>query len=590
MKDASTRNYITMFFLAAAVFIAYMPLKDSGFVSLDDLNYVTLNSYIKDGVTLKNIQWAFTSTYFANWHPVTWASHMTDISLYGLSPMGHHLMSVVFHAFNTVILFELLRLMTGKNLESALAAALFALHPLAVESVAWVSERKNVLSTFFWLLSIAAYVYYVKRPTAARYEAALLSFALSLMSKPMAVTLPFTLLLVDYWPLGRFQTGRQNIAKIITEKLPFILLSIISGIITILVQQKDGAIISLQSVPIGSRLINAVTAYWDYLEKMAYPAALAVFYPQAAALSVKEAALKGAALLSITVSAYILRKRAPHLLMGWLWYVVTLLPVIQIIQVGGAAMADRYAYVPLIGIYVMICFGVGSVRQQTIKRLLVAAFAVVIVVFAGMTWRQAWVWKNSGTLFKHATLVTKGNYVAYNEYGMYLVNEGRLDEAIEAFTKGLEAAPDNSLLNFNMWEALTAKGLKDEAKRYYAAAVARTNPSEPSLFKARGIELMRAKNFDKASQYLLIALQAAPNDAEIYNYLGLLLGAQRKYEAALECFNNGIKIMPSSWELHFHRGLVLKEMGKEAEAVQSFRESQRLNPDAPIVGMMLKKM
>ncbi|MEO5361222.1 MAG: tetratricopeptide repeat protein [Nitrospirota bacterium] len=584
---------MTAIFLAAAVFIVYIPVNTSDFVSFDDPNYITINTYIKSGLTLNNIMWSFNSTYFANWHPVTWISHMADITLYGMKPMGHHLSSVCFHAGNTVLLYLLLLLMTGKYGQSAAAAALFAFHPFAVESVAWVSERKNVLSTFFWLLTIVVYVYYTRRPALTKYAAALMLFALSLMSKPMAVTLPLTLLLVDYWPLGRLQSGQRSAVKVIVEKIPFFILSLASGILTILVQQKEGAIVTLESLPFSHRLMNAVMSYCGYLEKTIVPAGFAVFYPHGDVYSVSGTVIKGLCLVLITVAAFLLRKRAPYLLMGWLWYILTLVPVIQLIQVGGASMADRYTYVPLMGIYIMICFGIGglAVGRPVVQKLAGITFAAVVVVLAALTWQQAGFWKNSGTLFKHAADVTKGNYVAHNEYGMYLIKEGRLDDAIAEFSKGLEAAPDNALLNFNMWEALNTKGSKEEAEKYFLKAVPRAATIGPSLFKARGVELMRAKDYNKAVQYFLKALQAAPDDPELYNYLGLLLGAQKKYEASLECFANGLKANPSShisWELYFHRGLILREMGREAEAEENFRESLRLNPDSQIVRGMVK--
>lgn len=589
-----THNCITVIVLAAAVLLVYTPLYTSDFISFDDPNYIILNPYIKDGLTFNNIMWSFKSTYFANWHPVAWLSHMADISLYGMRPMGHHLSSVLFHALNAVMLFLLMLLMTNKYGQSAAVAALFAIHPYAVESVAWVSERKNLLTTFFWLLTIVTYVYYARRPSMVRYAAAILTFILSLMSKPMAVTLPLTLLLVDYWPLGRL--GRRSIIKIIVEKIPFFALSLLSGIVTILVQQKDRAIVTLKGLPMSERLLNAVLAYWGYIEKTLYPIGFAVFYPHDDVISVTEAALKGGGLLLISAAVFSARKRAPYLLMGWLWYLVTLLPVIQLIQVGGAAMADRYAYVPLIGIYTMICFGVGGIAggRPGIQKATAAMFIAVLICLLNLTWRQASVWSNSGTLFRHAAIVTRGNYVAYNEYGMYLVNEGRLDEAIVEFSKGLEAAPDNTLLNFNMWEVLNDKGRKDEAKRYFikAAPHGDGNSAEPSLFKVRGIELMRAKNFEKATQYFLKALEIAPNDAELYNYLGLILSINKKYESALEYFSSGIKVNPTSqvtWELYFHMGLILKKMGRETDAQESFKESLRRNPNSPILSSMLKR-
>ncbi|MBF0487593.1 MAG: tetratricopeptide repeat protein [Nitrospirae bacterium] len=575
------RNFLTVIFFAVAVFAVYIPLHGSGFVSFDDLNYVVLNSHIKYGLTLNNIMWSFKSTYFANYHPVTWLSHMADISLYGLRPMGHHLTSVLFHAGNTVILFTLLLLMTGKYGQSVAVAALFAFHPFAVESVAWVSERKNVLSTFFWLLTIVVYVYYTRRPVLAMYAAALGLFALSLMSKPMAVTLPFTLLFIDYWPLGRFQPGQRPVLKIIIEKLPFFVFSIASGIVTILVQQREGAIVPLDGLPMSGRLANAITSYWGYIEKTIYPVGFAVFYPHIDVFSESEAAIKGLSLLVISVASFLLRKKAPYFLMGWLWYIVTLVPVIQVIQVGGASMADRYAYVPLIGLYIILCFGVGEgvESRPNVQKITDAIFIAILLTLVVLTWRQVEVWRDSGTLFKHAADVTKGNYVAYNEYGMYLEGEGRLDEAIREFSKGLEVAPDNTLLNFNMWEALNAKGFikDDETEKYYLKALPRDNTGEPSLFKMRGVELMRAKNYDKAVQYLSKALQAAPGDIELYNYLGLTLGAQKKYKEALEVFLNGLQANPSSWELHFHKGLILKAMGREDEAAESFQNSRRLN-------------
>jgi hypothetical protein len=369
-SDSRQRLYLLLCaVLALAAIIVYWPAGKYDFINLDDYAYVAENQNIQSGLSWQSIRWAFTTGYVSNWHPLTWLSLMLDCQLFGVRSGPMHVVNVLFHIANTILLFVVMARMTKAVWQSVFIAGLFALHPLYVESVAWITERKDVLSTLFWLLTMLAYVRYVERPSAGRYIAVLILFASGLLAKPMLVTLPFVLLLLDYWPLGRFSSPGFSVKTALLEKVPPLILSIISSVVTFIAQQHGGAVIASNRLPFDERVLNAVVSYLDYLGKMFWPAGLAVFYPYSAkAISVFSVVMSGAVLILITIFCIYHARRYKYILVGWLWYLGTLVPVIGIVQVGAQAMADRYTYVPLIGIFIIIAFGGAELFRKNFLR------------------------------------------------------------------------------------------------------------------------------------------------------------------------------------------------------------------------------
>jgi hypothetical protein len=418
------------------------------FISFDNSNVFIINN-VQAGVTPESITWAFTATRASNWHPLTWLSHILDFQLFGLNAGWHHLINVLFHIANTLLLFFVLRGMTGALWRSGFVAALFALHPLHVESVAWVSERKDVLSTFFWILTMWGYAGYVRRPGIKRYLLVLLLFALGLMAKPMLVTLPFVLLLLDYWPLGRLQPGsslngsrseqRSLGLKLILEKIPLFFLSAGSSVATFMVQKSGGAVASLDSMPLSARVANALVSYVSYLGKMFWPYHLAVPYPLRAELPGWHVAGSSALLLAITLLALRAVRRRPYLAVGWLWYLGTLVPVIGLVHIGSQAMADRYTYVPLVGIFVVIAWGISELAAGWRYRKigLTALGSVVLAILMVTSWHQVGYWKSSVTLLERSISVNPNNPVASMNLGHALIAGGKLEQGIDQFSEAL---------------------------------------------------------------------------------------------------------------------------------------------------------
>lgn len=443
--DKASKKYRTSFIyltLALATFALYLPVREYDFVNYDDPEYVTANPAVRAGLTYKGLLWASATGHAGNWHPVTWLSHMLDCEIFGLDPACHHLTNLLLHTANTLLLFFVLFQLTAALWPSAFVAAAFALHPLHVESVAWIAERKDVLSTLFWLLTVTAYVRYVKEPDKIRYLLALLCFALGLMAKPMLVTLPIVLLLLDYWPLGRFESPRTPAAsrawwailrQLVREKAPFFVLSVLSCVITFLVQRIAGAVVKSESIPFMQRLANALVSYVKYIEKMFLPGKLAVFYPHPHDTLSKWQVLFALVLL-LSISAIIIRfaRNRRYLVTGWFWYIITLLPVIGLVQVGSQARADRYSYVPLIGLFVIVAWTAGRLLEKFKYQKALAGTLLLAgtLAMATCTHLQLQNWRSSITLFEHALKVTKGNYVAHYHLARALADEARVDEAI----------------------------------------------------------------------------------------------------------------------------------------------------------------
>jgi tetratricopeptide (TPR) repeat protein len=602
-----------------ATLLVYWQVRSHDFVNLDDNLYVTENRHVQAGFTREGILWAFTSTQASNWHPLTWLSHMLDCELFGLEAWGHHLTNMLLHVINSVFLFLLFSRMTGAFWQSAFVAALFALHPLHVESVAWISERKDVLSTLFWILTMWAYVRYVTSPGAGRYLLVFLLLGLGLMAKPMLVTLPFVLLLMDYWPLGRFQTGQSghpitrtnqnpNTASyqgsrtlsLVWEKVPLIGLSAASSIVTYLVQHSGGAIQSFTLFPLNTRVANALVAYVSYIGKMIWPRNLAVFYPHPGKVAVWQAV--GAGLLILILSALVIRaaKRHPYLSVGWLWYLGTLVPVIGVVQVGAQSMADRYTYVPFIGLFAMVAWGVPQLTARWRFRRLVLSISTgfLLSVLITCTWVQAGYWRNSISLFEHALKVTTDNYLAHVSLGIALYKQGRVDEAIAHYEESMQITSNYSIAHNSLGAAFLGQGKLREAITHFSQALqidpnyedARANlrialqeigkgGGEAEGHNRQAIALAGEGKLDEAITHLSEALRIRPDFAEAHYNMGNILAQQGKLDEATVHFSNVLRIKPNYAEAHNNLGIALARQGKLNDAVDHFSEALRIRPN-----------
>ncbi len=469
--------------LAAIILATYWPVAGFDFVVYDDYSYITNNPVVQEGLSVRGLSWAFTTFHASNWHPLTWLSHMLDVELFGLDAGWHHLVNALIHLANSVLLFLVLRGMTGATWRSFVVAALFGVHPLHVESVAWVAQRKDVLSGFFWILAMAAYLRYVRRPGTARYLAALACFALGLLCKPMAVTLPFVLLLLDWWPLGRMagEPGAQGapgqplhagLPKLLLEKVPFLLLSALSAAVTFLAQKQGGALD--QALSLWARVQNALVAYAAYLWKTVAPVSLAVLYPHPGSSVPAGKAIAAGLLLAALTAAFVhLRGRRPHLLAGWLWYLGTLVPVIGLVQVGVQSLADRYTYIPLVGIFIALSWEAGDRLSRLRVRPSGAAVVAGLVLSAlvAVSGVQVRYWRNSVALFRHALSVEPDNWVAHVNLGWALEQEGRLDDAASHYRAALAIRPGNPYAHNNLGYVLELLGRTDEAVFHYREAL-----------------------------------------------------------------------------------------------------------------------
>lgn len=492
-------------FLIVATFAVYWQLTGYEFVDLDDSLYITNNPQLKAGLTGQNVIWAFTTDRVGLWIPLTWLSFMLDFEFWGLDPGGYHLTNLLFHIANILLLFLVLNRITGALWKSAFVAALFAIHPLHVESVAWVTERKDVLSTMFWILTIWAYVRYVEQPTYMKYLLTLFTFVLSLMAKPVVVTLPCVLLLLDYWPLDRFQvdhsgvdgnasrqpdinlsTLRSRALPLILEKIPFLGLAAAVSAVTFVLTEKE----TLEFLPIKYRIANSLVSYVTYIVKMIWPHDLAVPYPHPyTSLSIWKAAGAGVILIIISFAVIRAARRLPYLAVGWLWYLVTLVPNIGLVQAGRQAMADRFTYIPLIGLFIMVAWGVPElVKGWRLRRLALGVSASVLLLGLMVCTRlQTRYWKDPIALFTHAVNVTADNYVAHYSLGLALGREGKLEESMKHSYEALRIKPDYAEAHNNLGTALAKQGRLKEAVAHFSEAL-RINPD---YHKAR-------ENLDKA--------------------------------------------------------------------------------------------
>ena len=594
------RELVICLILIVVTLATFWQVHNHEFVHLDDYEHITDNRHLHRGLSTEGVVWAFSFTDVAYWHPMTWLSLMLDYELYGLSPSGYHLTNLLLHILSALFLFLAVRRMSGSSWQSGFVAALFALHPLNVESVAWAVERKNVLSSLFLMLTLWTYGRYVESSTPRRYLLVLLVFALGLMSKPTLVTVPFILLLLDYWPLNRLQPSpasahfdqpfansmvsgeRKSLAfRLILEKVPFFVLATISIFLTVLSNQHLEALVATTSVPLSLRLGNGLISYVSYMGKMVWPSNLAVFYPPPETIPWWQVA--AAILFLVILSALVLRglKTRPYLAVGWLWYLVTLVPSIGLVQAGlWPAMADRFAYVPLIGLFIMVAWGVPELltkyRYQRI--VLATATTILLATLTMVTKLQVRYWQNSFTLFQQAVKVTTNNYVAHDSLGNALAQKGMLELAIVHYQEALKINPNLVSTHNNLGVALLKKGEINRAiAQYYQALRLKSDSAE--THNNLGVALFNLGQLDKAIGHYLTAIKLDPNFSKAHNNLGNVLARKGELDEAISQYSRALELKTNYPEAHNNLGVALAQQGKIDEAIIQFDQALRLKPD-----------
>jgi Flp pilus assembly protein TadD len=567
--------------LIAAIVVVYAPVRHFGFVMWDDPEYVVDNGHVAQGLTWQGGWWALTSTDAFNWHPVTWLSHMLDVQLYGMNAGPQHVTSLFIHILNTLLLFGLLYFMTAALGRSMFVAGLFAVHPLHVESVAWIAERKDVLSTLFGILTMWAYVAYVRRLRWGRYWLVLVLLGLGLMAKPMLVTLPFVLLLLDVWPLQRVELGdAAGLLRLLREKLPLLALAAVSSVVTVLAQQSGGAVAGLERVPLSLRLANAPASYLAYIGKMLWPVRLAAFYPLGTSAPVLQASIGALLLIGVTILAIRAGQRHGYFLVGWLWYVGTLIPVIGLVQVGGQSMADRYTYVPLIGLFLIVAWGAPELvaRWRYGRLALPAVAACVLLACATLAKAQVRYWTDTTALWRHALEVAEDNYLAHNNLGGILLKQGRAGEAITHFAEALRIRPHFVKAEANLGMALMEQGKLDGAEQRFVEAL-RIEPGLAEAHSGLGKALAGQGRLSEAIAQYTEALRLRPGDAETRHDLGKALAEQERVEEAIAQYTEALRLKANFAEAQADLGMALMWQGRVDEAAQHFTEAVRIKPD-----------
>jgi Flp pilus assembly protein TadD len=578
--------------LAALDLAVFAPVWHHQFTTYDDPLYIGQNPEVVAGLTWHGVVWAFTTGREANWHPLTWLSHMLDVELFGLTPGPHHVMSLLLHIASTLLLFGVLQRMTGQVGRSAVVAALFGVHPLHVESVAWAAERKDVLSTLFWMLTLWAYVGYVRGPSARRYLAVLGLFGAGLMAKPMLVTLPFVLLLLDFWPLGRMAPSpgeREGPTPLIDvraalgaarEKLPLLALTLASSVVTFLVQRQGGAVARSDILPLWQRVSNAMVSYVAYIGKMLWPTQLAAFYPYPHApwpwwMTAGSVAMVAA----ITAGVLLVIRRHPYLSVGWLWYVGTLVPVIGLVQVGSARMADRYTYVPLIGLFIALAWAVPELLARWPPRrvALPIAASVVIAVCAVLASLQVRHWQDTVALWTRSVEVTPDDVFLRGYLGNALAQAGRFQEALVHHSEALRLRPGVAETHNNLGFTLANLGRIDEAMAQYAEAL-RVLPEYAEAHNNLGMALAAQGKIDEALREFLEATRIKPNDAEMHINAAMMLGRKGQAAEAIHHYTEALRVNPADAEVHYNLGVLLAGQGKLDEAARHLETAVQLNP------------
>jgi tetratricopeptide (TPR) repeat protein len=586
--------------LFAATWAVYWPVKNHKFINLDDNQYISANWVVQKGLNRESIVWAFTTASPTYWHPLTWLSIMADVELFGLDPGWHHLSNVFLHTINALLLFFLLVRMSGAMGRSFFVALLFALHPLHVESVAWATERKDVLSTLFLFLAILAYDGYTKNQTVKRYLLVFVPYGLGLMAKPMLVTLPLVLLLMDLWPLGRLRfhkppplkkkpkragaegKDRSSVLSLAYEKLPFLGLALICTVVVSFLRTAGGEpFVNFETVPLGLRIANALVSYVAYLWQTIWPMNLAPFYPFPVSLPAWQVAGTVMLLAAICLGAIRSVSRRPYLLVGWLWYLVTLFPVIGLVQWGlWPARADRFTYVPLIGVFIMAVWGIPEIvgRWKYREVILAATGGATALYFSVFTWFQLSYWQNSMTLFTHALEVTDNNCVAHNNLGVVLGAKGDADSAIRHLREALRIDPSFAEANANLGTELMEKGKLDEALVYLQRAL-QYRPDMGEAHEALGMLLGKLGRAEEAITHLSRAIQLKPYDAQAHYSLAVLLAEQGKTDQAISHFQEAVRIKPDDVKAIYNLGLAFAKQGNVERAITSFSEAVRRKPD-----------
>jgi protein O-mannosyl-transferase len=597
--------------LLLAVFLIYGQTIGHEFVNFDDSLYVIDNPWLTQGLSVKGIVWAFTNVYAKFWHPVTWLSLLLDFQLYGLRPWGYHLTNVLLHAASSIILWLAMRRMTGNLWASAAVAALFAIHPLHVESAAWVAERKDVLGGFFFILTLAAYASYVQQPASRpRYLWLVAVFALSLMAKPLSVTLPFVFLMLDYWPLGRWKpagvgpffgvktlstvrpaddtidspsralaAGRGSAWRLIVEKIPLLLLSAVFCVVTTWAEGE--AVIATSEVPLSLRLVNVPLSYVAYLAQFLYPARMAVYYPHPTnTMPASIVIIATILLLAISAGALAGWRRYPYLSVGWFWYLGTLVPMIGLVQIGYFARADRFSYVTQIGLYIAVVWGVAQLTAAGTDRRWLRSVVAIVAAAALLraAWQQTTYWHDSERLWAHAVACTEPNTMAYDQYGSALDEHGREADAILCYQKAIALDPKLPQPHYNYGVILHRKGMVDEAMAHYRATI-KYRPDFADAYYNLAIALAQRSQTDEAITQLRQALQIKPELAEAHESLATILGARGHSTEAMAQYRQALEINPNLPRAHLGLATLLQQQGDTAAAIAQWREAVRLLPN-----------
>ncbi|MFA7256568.1 MAG: tetratricopeptide repeat protein, partial [Kiritimatiellales bacterium] len=574
------------FLLALMVWGVFGQTLRHNFINYDDDRYVYENPAILNGLTPGGLRWIATHPHGDNWHPLTSLSHMLDCQLYGLNPGGHHATNVLLHMATVILLFLVLRQMTGSLWRSAFVAAVFAIHPLRAESVAWISERKDVLSGFFFMLTLGAYLRYVRRPfSAGRYGAVVLLFTLGLMSKAMLVTLPFVLLLLDWWPLKRFQASdtKKTTLRLILEKAPLFLLSAVFCITTVWAQKNS--VVSIKALPLPARLENTLCSYAVYIGQTLFPFKLMPFYPHLKTeLPLWEIGLLFATLAAISLAALFGWKKRPYLPVGWLWYLGMLVPVIGIMQVGDQAHADRYTYLPQIGLLIMATWLAADwcAARRYRRTILSATAAAVVAALTVQACLQTAYWKNSISLWQHTLACTLENCVAYNQMGQALIQQGKFDEAAEQCRKAIKIYPDYYQLHYNLGLALGQYGKLDEALVHIKKSI-ELNPNFSAAYSNLGVIFDKQGKFDEALENYQKALTLDPWSAEICDNIGRILIKQNRFKESVPYLEKALKLKPDFTDAHYNLGFALDEQGKQNEAAVHYEQASDILPDKVLI-------
>jgi len=549
-----------------AILLVYRPVKDFEFLDFDDDGYVSRNVRVPHGLTWQNIRWAFTTSQMANWHPLTWLSHMADCQLFGLNAGAHHQTNVLIHMVNSVLLLWLVYRMTGALWKSAFVAALFALHPLHVESVAWISERKDLLSTCFGFLAIHFYIPYTRQKRGIFYILSLVCFALSILAKPMMVTLPFLLLLFDYWPLERVhhrvqRTGHtvRQWTGLVIEKIPFFCISALSSVMTVLAQKHAGAVKTMDAFPLDVRIFNAIVAYLWYPLKTLWPRELAAYYPHPE-YGLGPGEVFGSLLSLVGISYLVIRyaQKRPYLLVGWFGYLGMLVPVIGLVQVGSQAMADRYSYVPIIGLFIIAAWGLPELisGRRHGKAIVWSGGILGLIVLGVLSARQVGHWRDTKTLFHHILTVTPKNPFIMSDLGAIYTGEGDLEKGMAYLRRALHLKPEFGMAHSNLGAAMAKMGKMGAAAFHYRQAI-RYNPRLPVSHFNYAVAMFRQENIREAMHHLAVAIRIDPNYADAYVFMGFLQMQSGKRDAARDSFHRALEINP----VHVDARRLLSSMG-----------------------------